>query len=116
MSYYGWLYVEYDYLQNVLEFTTTALQTLFPVPAAGKRNHIAKMSLSTIDTTVSVEVSIYSHNTLIWRHKLPFDGGNEPTWPHPIRGAINEEIQIGITPASSRVTVSANGYASKDKL
>lgn len=115
MSWYGKKHFGHSKIKNRVELTTTDATTLFAAPGENLKNWISKMSLSTNDPTLSTEIDFYSEATKIWTCKLPFDGGNEPEFPDPIDGEVNERIRVACTVAPNApyvIKVSAAGYRS----
>jgi hypothetical protein len=79
---------------------------------------ISKVSCSNLDDLLGSEAHLKSgpngSSTTFWTFNVPFDGGNEAIFPHPIKCSGNEALQFAAGTSVSSLTLSVSGYIGLD--
>lgn len=110
MAGYGDSHFKHGKVKGRVVTTDAAPHVVIAAPGKGRKIWISKASISSVDPSVSAEVHLLSAATIIWTHKIPFDGGNEPSWPDPIDCNENEALSVQVSVITAGVTVSVSGY------
>lgn len=107
-SSYANLYQGFKEKQGRNTSTDTNDHELIAAPPAGYQILISKVSVSNVSST-DVEVHLKSGTTVIWTLFAPKGGGNEPSWPHPIKCSAAEALNFASSAGVTTITVSAAG-------